>query len=168
VTIRRYLALVLVLNAPALWAQEPVAASSANSSAPDSSATATAESSPVDVGVEVLECAVQVARSAGFRTQVSVSGRVLHALKPHLQSMDTNEMDYVWVHVYGRGSAKGLRWEVKAHTITGTAMITTSVYSPRPPSRDADRLRRSIQKNCAPQSAGAHPTNQTFDQPTAE
>jgi hypothetical protein len=53
--------------------------------------------------------------------------------------------------VYGRGSAKGLRWEVKAHTITGTAMITTSVYSPRPPSRDADRLRRRIEKACAPQ-----------------
>jgi hypothetical protein len=150
VAIRLYLALVLALNAPALWAQEPVTDTSGSSSAPDSSATATAESLPVDVGVEVLACSEQVARSAGFRTQLSVSGRIVHAWKPHLQSMDTNEIDYVRVHVYGRGSAKGLRWEVKAHTVTGMAMITTSVYSPRPPSRDADRLRRSIEKTCAP------------------
>jgi hypothetical protein len=101
----------------------------------------------------VLACAEQVARSANFQTQLSVSGRVLHAWKPHLQTMDVNEVDYVRVHVYGRGSAKGLRWEVKAHTVTGTAMVTTSVYSPRPPSRDADRLRRSIEKDCAPKSA---------------
>ncbi len=160
VGIRLHLALVLSLNAPGLWAQEPAdtgqISSAIDSSAADSgSAKQTAsEPKPVDVGVEVLECAVQVARSAGFRTQLSVTGRVLHAWKPHLQSMDTNEMDYVRVHVYGRGSAKGLRWEVKAHTITGTAMITTSVYSPRPPTRDADRLRRTIQKDCAPQSAG--------------
>jgi hypothetical protein len=37
---RPYLALVLALNAPALWAQEPVAGSNANRSRPETAAEA--------------------------------------------------------------------------------------------------------------------------------
>jgi hypothetical protein len=152
--------LTLMLNAQSSWAQQAMVDSSGTSSADsgrvdssDSTGTASAERTrpePVDVTNEVLACAVGEAHSAGFTTQLSLSGRVLHAWRPHLESIDANETDYVRVRVYGRGSAKGFRWEVEAHTITGRAMITTSVYSPRPPSREAYGLRRSIEKTCAP------------------
>jgi hypothetical protein len=150
--VRFSVALVLLLNIQIAKAQQ-AAADSSPAGLTDSAQAGSADSAqagPADVTNEVLECAWEVARSAGFETQLSISGRVLHAWRPHLHSMDTNETDYVRVWVYGRGSAKGFRWEVKAHTITGRAMITTSVYSPRPPSRDAERLRRSIEKTCAP------------------
>jgi hypothetical protein len=152
--------LTLMLNPQGSWAQEAAPDSSPRSSADssqaapsDSTGSASAERSrpgPVDVTNEVFQCAVEEAHSAGFTTQLSLSGKVLHAWRPHLESIDANEMDYVRVRVYGRGTAKGFRWEVQAHTITGRAMITTSVYSPRPPSREAYRLRRSIEQTCAP------------------
>jgi hypothetical protein len=133
--IRFSVALALLLNGRSLPAQE----------ATDSTAAA-----PQDVSDQVLACARRVALSAGFQTELSVSGTVLHAWRPHLQSMDTNEMDYVRTYVYGRGSAQKFRWEVEAHTLTGRAMITTSVYSPRPPSRDAEALKRRILQDCKP------------------
>jgi hypothetical protein len=136
-TIRSLAVLVLLWNARLLSAQE---------------AADTVNDSSSDVADQVLACAKQVARSAGFETQLSVFGTVLHAWRPHLQSMDVNETDYVRVSVYGRGSAKGLRWEVDAHTVTGRAFISTSVYSPRPPSRDADALKRGILRDCTPAS----------------
>jgi hypothetical protein len=144
--------LVVLLNVQIAEAQE-AAADSSQAGLVDSAQAGSADSARAgraDVTKQVLDCAWEIARSAGFETQLNPSGTVLHAWRPYLQSMDTNELDYVRVWVYGRGSAKGFRWEVEAHTITGRAMITTSVYSPRPPSRDADRLRRSIEKSCAP------------------
>jgi hypothetical protein len=154
--VRFSVALVLLFNGQIAEAQEAAAdsfpagpADSAQAGSPDS-----AQAGPADLTNEVLTCAWEIARSAGFETQLSISGRVLHVWRPHLHSMDTNETDYVRVWVYGRGRAKGFRWEVKAYTITGRAPITTSVLVPRPPSRDADRLRRSIEKTCAP-NAGA-------------
>jgi hypothetical protein len=133
-------AVLVLLNARLLSAQDAAADSVTDS--------------PADVADQVLACARQVAHSAGFQTELSVSGTVLHAWRSHLESMDTNEMDYVKIRVYGRGSAKGLRWEVDAHTLSGRAFISTSVYSPRPPSRDATALRRGILHDCTPDASG--------------
>jgi hypothetical protein len=135
------LLLALFVHARALRAQD---------AAEDSSRTGNS-----DVTEQVLACAREVALGAGFETELSVFGTVLHAWRPHLQSMDTNEMDYVRVRVYGRGTAKGFRWEVEAHTVTGRAFISTSVYSPRPPSRDAGALRRRIMQDCKPETSGS-------------
>jgi hypothetical protein len=74
---------------------------------------------------------------------------------PHLQSLETEEIDYVRAQVYGHGSRKGVRWEVEPYTLTGRAFITTSVNAPRPPSREASSLRRRIQDECSAADTGS-------------
>jgi hypothetical protein len=61
------------------------------------------------------------------------------------------------VEVYARGSAKKLRWEVKAYTITGMSVINSGIVgsTARPPSREAEGLRRSIEQKCAPTAGGS-------------
>ncbi|HET6837849.1 MAG TPA: hypothetical protein VFH24_07375, partial [Gemmatimonadales bacterium] len=117
----------------------------ASTGAPDTAST-------IDVAEQVLDCAREQARLAGFQWRLNPLGSVLHLWRPHLESIDANEMDYVRVRIYGRGAAKGFRWEVDAHTLVGRAFITTNVYSStlRPPSREAWTLRRRIQQECKP------------------
>jgi hypothetical protein len=144
--------LALMLLLPASRAQAQQTSDSTPAPAPPPEAAADASPRSVDIGQQVLACARDVGLAAGFQAQLSFQGSVMHLWRPHLQSLDTNEMDYVRVAVYGRGSVKGLRWEVEAHTLTGRAFIATSVYSPRPPSRQAGALRREIQQECQPKS----------------
>jgi hypothetical protein len=145
---RLSLSLILLLSPSVARAQGSGDSASTASSAGQS--TSDTASPGVDATPQVLACARDEGLSAGFQAQLNALGTVMHLWKPHLQSMDTNEMDYVRVRVYGRGTAKGLRWDVDAYTLTGRAFITTSVYSPRPPSRDAGALRRRIQQACKP------------------
>jgi hypothetical protein len=147
----------IILLLPASLGQAQAPADSAGSQNPPA----------VDVAEQVLACARQQGLSAGFQIQLGALGSVMHLWRPHLQSIDTEEMDYVRVRIFGRGTAKGLRWEVDAHTLTGRAFITTSVYSPRPPSREAGALRRRIQQECKPvegatatKLSGAHPSGE--------
>ncbi len=145
---RLWLSLLLVMPASRLDAQESV--DSGPAAAPAGQAASDLPSPHIDVAQEVLACATEQARLAGFQWQLGKLGSVLHLWRPHLEAIDANEMDYVRVRIYGRGTAKGLRWEVDAHTLVGRAFITTSVYSPRPPSREAWALRRKIQQDCKP------------------
>jgi hypothetical protein len=150
---RLWFGLILLLHASLLHAQQ----SSDSMPQPDAPAEATADTaaSTVDVAQQVLACATEAARLAGFRWELGPLGSVLHLWRPHLEAIDANEMDYVRVWIYGRGTAKGLRWEVDAHTLVGRAFISTSVYSPRPPSREAGALRRRIQQECKPAESGS-------------
>jgi hypothetical protein len=149
------LSLTLIFLVPAHLAQAQEAIDSSGLAIPTAQGSKSENPRPsVDVADQVLACARQEAFSVGFQAQLSVLGSVLHRWRPHFQSIDTEEMDYVRVRIYGRGSQKGLRWEVEAHTLTGRAFIATSVYSPRPPSREASALRRRIQQECKPGGAG--------------
>lgn len=141
-----------MLLLPASQAEAQQASDTTQGPAQATEVAADTTSPSMDVGPQVLACARDIGLAAGFQAQLSFQGSVMHLWRPHLQSLDTNEMDYVRVAVYGRGSVKGLRWEVEAHTLTGRAFIATSVYSPRPPSRQAGALRRKIQQECQPKS----------------
>jgi hypothetical protein len=147
------LTLIFLVPAHLAQAQEPIDSSGLAMPATQGSKSENPPPS-VDVADQVLACARQEAFSVGFQAQLSTLGSLLHLWRPHLQSIDTEEMDYVRVRIYGRGSQKGLRWEVDAYTLTGRAFIATSVYSPRPPSREASALRHRIQQECKPGGAG--------------
>ena len=148
---RLWLGLVLLLQVSLLHAQQ----SADSLPQPATQATADTAGPTVDVAQQVLACATEEARVAGFQWELGPLGSVLHLWRPHLDAIDANEMDYVRVRIYGRGTAKGLRWEVDAYTLVGRAFITTSVYAPRPPSREAGNLRRRIQRECKPTESGS-------------
>jgi hypothetical protein len=150
-----HLTLLLSLLLPIHLAEAQEAIDSADTVTADEQSSPGQSPAPAtDLSEQVLACARDQGLSAGFQVQRSTLGSTLHIWRPHLQSIDTEEMDYVRVRVYGRGSRKGLRWDVDAYTLTGRAFIATSVYSPRPPSREAGALRRRIQKECKPGGSG--------------
>lgn len=143
-----FLSLGLLLYGGVALAQTPEPAGTDTGAAGHVAATPL---TPTAAMIVLLECARDRGLAAGFTIEGSTLSRGLIIWRPHLDAMDAQEYDVVWVRVWPGASSQSPLLEAEAFAAVGRPMISTSSDQSRPPTTRAMGLRNKIRKDCGGQ-----------------